>query len=410
MDFLKFLKSNARWLAGGLTLTIFASFGQTFFISLFSDKIRAAFTLTDGEFGMVYMAATLASALTLVQIGKLVDRFSIATVSAIVLVLFAVACVGMASVTSLVGLFFSLFALRLFGQGMLTHTAQTAMGRWYDVERGRAVSFTSVGHNFGEALLPALVLVVVAQFGWREAWLLAAGSLLLVALPMSCWLMNSKRIPTHGASSKTDAAIRQWTRAEVLRDPYFYGLLVGILAPALIVTSFYFHHKNLLDLKSWPEEVYAAAFFLLSISTVFSKLIAGALIDRFTAVHMLPLFLLPLAAACFVLGWGQATESIYWAVVFIGVAMGVANSTFGAIWPELYGVTHLGTIRSVAVAALVFSSALGPGLTGWLIDCQVGFDSQLIGMGVYCVAVTGLMVWLAKQLGNRQLSRADFGT
>jgi len=401
MDFLKFLKSNVRWLAGGLTLTIFASFGQTFFISLFSDKIREAFGLTDGGFGMVYMLATLASALTLVRLGKLVDRFSIATVSALVLVLFAVACVGMASVNSVVGLFLSLFALRLFGQGMLTHTAQTAMGRWYDVERGRAVSVTSVGHNFGEAFLPAVVLIVVAQFGWREAWLLAAGSLIVIALPMSCWLMNSKRVPTHGASLETASSITQWTRAEVLRDPYFYGLLVGILAPALIVTSFYFHHKNLLELKGWPETIYAAAFLVLSVSTVISKLVAGALIDRFTAVQMLPLFLLPLAAACFVLGWGQATESIYLAVVFIGVAMGFANSTFGAIWPELYGVTHLGTIRSVAVAALVFSSALGPGVTGWLIDCQVGFDSQLIGMGVCCVVVTGLMIWLAKRLGNR---------
>lgn len=402
MDFLKFLKSNARWLFGGLTLTVFASFGQTFFISLFSDKIRAAFNLTDGGFGMVYMVATLASALTLVQVGKLVDRLSIATVSAIVLVLFAVACVGMASTSSLVGLFFVLFGLRLFGQGMLTHTAQTAMGRWYDVERGRAVSVTSVGHNFGEAMLPALVLIIVAQFGWREAWLLAAGSLILIALPLSCWLMNSKRIPTHGTSSEMVATTRQWTRGEVLRDPYFYVTLVGILAPALIVTSFYFHHKNLLALKGWPESIYAAAFLFLSVSTVFSKLIAGALIDRFSAVGMLPLFLLPLAAACFVLGWGQATEVIYLAVVFIGVAMGFANSTFGAIWPEIYGVTHLGTIRSIAVAALVFSSALGPGLTGWLIDCQVGFDFQLIGMGVYCLMATLVMVWLAKRLSDRQ--------
>ena len=401
MDFLKFLKSNARWLFGGLTLTIFSSFGQTFFISLFSDKIRSDFDLTDGQFGMIYMAATLASALSLVQIGKLVDRLSIAAVSAIVLVLFAGACVGMAWSTSLVGLFFVLFALRLFGQGMLTHTAQTAMGRWYDVERGRAVSVTSVGHNLGEALLPVLVLIVVAQFGWREAWLLAAGSLMLIALPLSCWLMNSKRIPTHGTSSETVASVRQWTRGEVLQDPYFYGVLVGILAPALIVTSFYFHHKNLLELKGWPEETYAAAFLVLSASTVISKLVAGALIDRFSAVQMLPSFLLPLAAACFVLGWGEATGSIYLAVAFIGLAMGFANSTFGAIWPEIYGVTYLGTIRSIAVAALVFSSALGPGLTGWLIDSQVGFDRQLMGMGIYCLMATLVMVWLAKRLSCR---------
>ena len=406
MDFLKFLKSNARWLSGGLTLTVFSSFGQTFFISLFSDRIREAFALTDGGFGMIYMIATLASALTLVRLGKLVDRFSVSAVSAAVIVLLSLACAGMASATSLVGLFFTLFALRLFGQGMLTHTAQTAMGRWYDAERGRAVSVTSVGHNFGEAVMPTLVLLVVAQFGWREVWWLAAGSLLLIALPMSCWLMNSKRVPTHGTSANNLVANKQWTRGEVLRDPYFYGLLVGILAPPLIVTSFYFHHKNLLDLKDWPREIYAAAFFLLSISTVISKLVAGALIDRFSAVQMLPLFLLPLAAACFVLGWGQTSGSIYVAVIFIGLAMGFANSILGAIWPELYGVTHLGTIRSVAVAALVFASALGPGVTGWLIDCQVDFDRQLIVMGFYCVVVTVLMGWLAGRLKRRRSASA----
>jgi sugar phosphate permease len=404
MDFLNFLKSNLRWLAGGLTLTVFSSFGQTFFISLFNDKIRDAFALTDGGFGMIYMVATLASAATLVQLGKLVDRFSVAVVAAGVLLLLAVACVGMACATSLIGLFFTLFALRLFGQGMLTHTAQTAMGRWYDQERGRAVSVTSVGHNFGEAVLPALVLVFVARLGWREVWFLAAGSLVLIALPLSCWLMNSKRVPVHWASTKNRVEVKQWTRGEVLRDPYFYGLLVGILAPALIVTSFYFHHKNLLNLKGWPGEVYAAAFFLLSISTVFSKLAAGALIDRLSAVRVLPLFLLPLAAACFVLGWGQASGWIYVAVILIGLAMGFANSILGAIWPELYGVTHLGTIRSVAVAALVFSSALGPGLTGWLIDCKIDFDHQLVAMGIYCVLVAALMVWLSKRLESRQTS------
>ena len=105
-------------------------------------------------------------------------------------------------------------------------------------------------------------------------------------------------------------------------------------------------------------------------------------------------------------GWGQTSGSIYVAVIFIGLAMGFANSILGVIWPELYGVIHLGTIRSVAVAALVFASALGPGVTGWLIDCQVDFDRQLIVMGFYCVVVTVLMVWLAGRLKRRRSASA----
>ncbi|MEM1366200.1 MAG: MFS transporter, partial [Pseudomonadota bacterium] len=43
-----FLRSNARWLAGGFLLTVLSGFGQTFFISLWAPEIKATFGLTDG--------------------------------------------------------------------------------------------------------------------------------------------------------------------------------------------------------------------------------------------------------------------------------------------------------------------------------------------------------------------------
>ena len=61
---LTFLRNNARWIAGGFLLTFFSSFGQTFFIGLSGEELRAKFDLTDGEFGLTYMVATLASAIT----------------------------------------------------------------------------------------------------------------------------------------------------------------------------------------------------------------------------------------------------------------------------------------------------------------------------------------------------------
>ena len=91
---IQFVKANARWLAGGLLLTFFSSFGQTFFISQFSRRIRETFELTDGGFGMLYMGATLASASTLVFLGKIVDRISVSVVSAGVIMALAGACIG----------------------------------------------------------------------------------------------------------------------------------------------------------------------------------------------------------------------------------------------------------------------------------------------------------------------------
>jgi nitrate/nitrite transporter NarK len=94
LGLLQFIKSNLRWLAGGLLLAFFSSFGQTFFISQFSGEIREEFELSDGQFGLIYMAGTLASALSLVWLGKVLDHVAVTRVTFCVIICLALACIG----------------------------------------------------------------------------------------------------------------------------------------------------------------------------------------------------------------------------------------------------------------------------------------------------------------------------
>ena len=87
------------------------------------------------------MLATLVSALSLTQFGRIADYLSVAAVP-----LLAAATIGMAYTSSIAMLVIVIFGLRLFGQGMMTHTAITAIARWYVAQRGRAVSVVTVGH------------------------------------------------------------------------------------------------------------------------------------------------------------------------------------------------------------------------------------------------------------------------
>src|SRR5699024_4370350 len=95
MSFLRFLRENARWLAGGFLLTFFSSVGQTFFISLSAGHIRAEYGLSHGGFGTLYMLATLASALTLPRLGQIVDRHSVRKVTLLIVPMLALAAVSM---------------------------------------------------------------------------------------------------------------------------------------------------------------------------------------------------------------------------------------------------------------------------------------------------------------------------
>ncbi|MFK7993581.1 MAG: MFS transporter [Granulosicoccus sp.] len=403
LSFLAFLRQNIRWLMGGVLLTFFSSVGQTFFISLFAGQIRSDFALSHGDFGFYYMLATLLSAGTLVWLGKWVDSVPIARIAKFWIIALALAASFMAFADSVPGLLMSLYFLRLFGQGMLSHTALVAMGRWFHAERGRAVSVATTGHQLGEGLLPLIVVGLLVIMDWRSVWLVAVAALLVIALPLSHVSLSSPRTPSSRDRDNFERGY-QWTRAEVLRDLPFWAVCTGVLAPAFIGTSVFFHQVHLAELKDWTLTVIASSFGVLSVTSVSVGLLTGQLVDRFSARAMLPFFLFPLSLGCFVLAIFDSALVMYLFMVLLGTSYGISSAVFGAIWPETYGTRHLGSVRAVVSAAMVFASALGPGLTGWLIDLGVGFESQLYAMSVYCMAMILVLFPVSRALIRRNQS------
>ena len=395
---ISFFSANFRWIAGGFLLTFFSSFGQTYFISLSASNIRNEYGLSHGDFGFIYMLATLASALTLPWLGKIVDIFSPARVTLIIIPLLALGCVGMVFSTHIYGLVVTLFCLRLFGQGMMTQNALTATGRWFAANRGRAVSLVTLGHNTGEALLPIIFVALSVMVGWRNVWLMGAIFLIVFALPLIIILIKKEREPVSELHHENSQPAPDWTRQEVLRDPFFWLLLTGVLAPPFIGTTIFFHQVYLVELRGWSLEVFALSFVLMSVSVIIFVLIAGMLVDRFSALRILPIFLLPLSFACICLGLLEAQWSAFLFMILLGISYGFSSTLFGAVWPEAYGTKHLGSIRAVVVAIMVCATAIGPGLTGFLIDKGVHYPDQITAMGVYCLTIGLLMVFSSRRL------------
>lgn len=407
MTFVRFMIDNARWLAGGFLLTLFSAFGQTYFISLSAGNIRSEYDLSHGEFGMLYMIATLASAFSLTWVGRLVDRFSPFQVTLIIVPLLAAGSVAMAVSRHIVLLVFVIYVLRLFGQGMMTQNAFTATARWFAANRGRAVSLVALGQNAGEAVFPFIFVIVAGMIGWRMSWIAGAALLMLFALPMIAALYHQERQPKASDPEPKATAPREWTRGEVVRDPLFWLLLIGIMAPPFIGTTIFFHQVYLVELRGWSLDRFAASFALMSSMTIVFALIAGALIDRFSAVRMLPSFLLPLAAACLVLAVTPAVWAPFVFMSLLGISYGFSSTLFGALWPEVYGTVHLGAIRSLIVAFMVLSTAVGPGLTGLLIDLDVSYPAQIFVMGVYCLVASFVLFFASRRLEARNAAMAD---
>ncbi|RFC65062.1 MFS transporter [Fulvimarina endophytica] len=398
-DFLTFLSRNMRWIAGGFLLCFFSSFGQTFFISLSNAQIREAFALSHGEFGLIYMVATLASAATLPFLGGLLDRYSIMAVSIGSMAMLTVATLALPLAGSIVTLVIALYLLRLFGQGMMTEISHTAIGKWFVASRGRAIAVTTLGLHFGTALFPFAFVALSGAFGWRGAWMAGAAVMLVLALPLIAGLVRRERDPVASEPPSPDKVpVRDWSRREVLRDPNFYVALVGVLAPPFIGTTIYFHQVYLTELKGWSLDIFALGFAAMSAMTVVTTLLAGSAVDRYTSVRLLPSFLVPLAAACFVAAVGDGTWTIFVFMGLLGISTGLSSTLVGSLWPELYGAAHLGAIRSMVLSAAVLFTAIGPGLTGFLIDMEVPYEAQLAAMGIYSAVAAIAMLNLSRKI------------
>lgn len=401
MQFLVFLRDNARWLGGGFLLFFFSSFGQTFLISLSAGDIRREYGLSHGGFGSLYMAATLASAFTLPRLGHLADHHSAKKLALAMLPMLALAAAGMALSHHVVTLFVTIYLLRLLGQGMMSHLAFTTMARWFSAQRGRAVSLATLGLNTGEAVLPLVFVALAASLGWRNTWWLAAGALLLVAAPLIAALVSVERAPQASDPVARVATARDWSRSEVLRDPLFYAVMLAMVPPAFIGNTIFFHQVYLVELRGWSLTAFASSFTLYALMTIAFTLISGQLIDRVGGLRLLPFYLLPLGLALLLLGSVQAAWSMFAFMALYGVSNGFSLSLYGSLWPELYGLRNLGAIRAVILSMLVFASAAGPGLGGLLIDAGVSYPALIVGLGVYCVVISMVMLRVTRRLRAR---------
>jgi MFS family permease len=277
---------------------------------------------------------------------------------------------------------------------MMTHVAMTAMGRWFNRKRGRAVSIAALGVPVSEAVLPVLAVALLGLVGWRLTWVAGGVVLLAVSVPVLIVLLRRERTPTAGraaAGSRPYPDRHEWTRREVLHSPLFYALMPGILAQPFIQTGAFFNQVTIAEIKGWPLAWFAASFSVLAGVSILAALGAGWLVDRFGARRLLPAYLVPLGLAMLLLTYATSPYVLPVFMALIGLTSGGTSTIQGALWAELFGTEHLGAIRSLAMAVVVFASALSPALIGILMDAGIALETQLLAMAVYCFVAA---LWL----------------
>jgi predicted MFS family arabinose efflux permease len=393
MNYLAFTVEHRRFLGFGLLLVFASSFAQTLFIGLFGADLRAEFDLSHGDFGLIYSVGTLASATIIMWVGRLIDRLDLRLYTMLIAGSLVAAFFMVAAAPSIVLLVLAMFVLRTSGP-TLRHVAITSMARFFTAERGKAVSIIWLGLPIGEALLPGVAVALDALIGWRLTWTALGAVLALSLLPMCLWLLQGHRArygEGRAEAAAGDGGGRHWSHREVLRDPRFWCIMPALLCEAVIIVSLFLHQGALADAKGWSRAWMATCFVGFAVATVTATLVSGALIDRLSAVRLLPFYNLPLAVGLLLIaGFSDPLAALLF-LIMAGLCTGANRSVSSAIWPELYGGAHLGAIRSVFLGIFMLATAVAPAAVGWLLDLEVSVEAIAL-LGLAYIAGATLLV------------------
>lgn len=371
-------------LAFGFVFAFFSNFGQTPFIAVFGGAIRSEFDLSNGAWGAAYSLATLASGLLIIKVGGLIDtiplrRYAIATVVGL-----ACATAAMAATPNIVVLALSIFLLRLFGQGLMTHVAVTTMAREFDTARGRAVAIASMGLPAGSAFFPFLGALAVTGLGWRAGWIVSAIVCLVAVLPLAPLLLRGQ---SHDGTSVRApfATLRFLAQKDMLLA------LPALTSMGFVGTAIAFHQVLIVTSKGWPLTLFASGFAVYAVLSVVATLVSGWLVDRFGARRPALVFQIPMAVGCIVLALSDAHAAIFIYMALSGLSAGATSPITTSLLAEAYGVQRLGAIRATAASAMVVSTAASPVLFGFLADLGVPVAALLLALGVYSFAATAML-------------------
>tara|TARA_B100000242_G_scaffold281946_1_gene242763 strand:- start:279 stop:1178 length:900 start_codon:yes stop_codon:yes gene_type:complete len=292
--------------------------------------------------------------------------------------------------------------MRFSGQGMMSHTATTTVSRYFTVSRGKALSISWFGLSTAEFILPVLIIYLLSLYDWKIIWE-SISLIILLFLPIASFFLvrglNFESRETYDEKNINKKEIKNWKRIEVIKDYRFYIICLNMLAMPWIATGTFVYQSFILTSKNWGPYIIAQSFMVYSLLSVITLLISGFLIDKFTSRKLIIYMNIPLLVSVFIIIYFNHPFTAFLFLGLIGISNGFANVLGSSTWAEIYGVKYIGSIKALTTALMVFATAFGTALFGYLIDKGFTIEQIAILSAIY-ISISLISLFLIKNKLN----------
>lgn len=359
-------------------------------------------------YSMTYSFGTMMSALSLVYVGRLIDRIGERKILAAAAIGLASALLLLSAAQGPIWLLIGFALLRASGQGVLTLAAKTIIPHWFIRRRGFAFSIVGLASAVSLALFPLLHSQTVTALGWRGAWRLDAVLLLVILLPAVLVFARNRPgdigidIAREEARHDPDPphidlevhvdAGEGMTLKEAMRTPMFWAIVASGLVPSLVVTGLAFNQVAIFTDRGLPETLTATTFTVESIFQVIVTMGVGWYLDRHPVKYVLVGGQVALAAAMGALWFADGVWLSYVYAMLRGSSSALWMVGSDVAWPLFFGRKELGSIRGVGTSLGIVGAAIGPLPFGFAYDLTGDYGTAIAALLVLPIIATITML------------------
>ncbi|UWQ96439.1 MFS transporter [Rhodobacteraceae bacterium M385] len=372
-----------------LLVSVIGSAGMWTIILILPD-VQAEFGVSRAGASLPYTATMIGFALGNYLIGRAVDRFGLAGSLAATAVLMG-AAYGAALMAPTIGILATAQFFIGFGSAASFGPLIADVSQWFLKRRGLAVAIAASGNYISGAIWPVLLAGVLAEDGWRAAYVVVALACVVVMLPLT-WTLR-KGLPEGALATSDAAAALRASRTglsaralTLLLAVAGIGCCVAMAMPQVHIVAY------CVDLGYGPA-VGGEMLSLMLLFGVASRLVSGVLADRLGGLMTLLIgsTLQMLALSLYLPTTGLT--SLYLVSMVFGLSQGGIVPSYAVIVREYLPAREAGARVGFVIMSTIVGMALGGWLSGVIYDVTgsyqwaflngIGFNALNVGVVLY---------------------------
>lgn len=375
----------------GSAIGVFVGFGSllVYTFGIFLKPLAEQFAWSRQSVSLAFGFAAIALAAGSPILGLLLDRYGPRRVILPCLTIYGLAFVSLSLLSPrLWHLYAVFFLLGLIGNGAAHLAYARTVSTWFVHRRGLALALILSGGAIGAVVLPPLAQALIHGLGWRGAYAVLGGSVLVLGWPAVFFLVRDKPGSGRTQGVEVDGVSVQ----QGLRSRAFWILVAVLFLASLCQNGVVTHLSALLTDRGVAAGGAAIAVSTLGAASLLGRLVAGWLLDRFFAPRVGCGLLLCATLGTFLLSSVHSAGMGILAAGLIGAGMGGEADVTPYLLSRYFGLRSFSTLYGFTWTAYAIAGAIGPVLMGKAFDVTGSYTAFLLNLVVIAIVASSLML------------------